>query len=965
MTDSLFSEADLDPELMEIENKKKERERIAKEEKRLEEKRREEEKKTTLPYDKTLYILDGYSIIYRSFFAHISKPILDKKGNNINAYYGFFQTLFALIGSYPMDALAITMDEKGPTFRHELYPEYKANREKAPDDLHAQVQPIKDTLAKMKIPVLSKQGFEADDIMASLSTWAKDNGWNVVIVTGDKDLCQLVSDHVIALRPPKKKGETKYVFMDKEGVKEYYGVYPEQIVDYLTILGDSSDNVPGVRGIGEKGAVKLLTEYLTLDGVYRHLDSLSKGMRKSLEEAKDSIELSRTLIKLRFDASLDGFDLESMKLSSFDIPAATDDFVLRDMKRIASLASSKKNGGEGRFAYREKNQDEEAPSVEPLLTEGEKYLLGKGSYEIVLDKLELEKRLEKAVMFNSMEVALDFLSDGFDSDAPILGVSLSFEPLKAFYVPLGDEGVSLSDFALISEKYLNGKMKVIAHSAKSQLERSRVFSIPLSIVSDTMIEAWMVNSNEGIFSLDFTVSRYFSQTLLTLADLCGDESVSSLSMEEKARYTNLRADYIHRLSRVLGRRLHEKGLWDAYVSMEIPLIPILSEMERNGIELSDEKMNELKTKTDQRLNDLVAAIYKEAGYEFNINSTLQLSNLLFEERKLPPGKKTQRGYSTDTATLEGLRSTGDPIIELVLEYRALSKLKSTYIDVLPTLRDENGRVHTSFLQTGTATGRLSSRNPNLQNIPVRTDEGRLIRNAFVPGEGNIFISADYSQIELVVLSWMAEDPGLMEAFLSGEDVHKYTAALIYEKSVKDVTPKERRVAKTINFGIMYGMSAFRLSNELGITRTEAQEFINKYFQRYNGVKKFVENTVKSAEEKGYVMTNWGHMREIIGINSRNKTEKAAAERTAVNTVIQGTAAEIMKKAMISVDSALKERKLKTKLLLQVHDELIFQVPLEEADEVEKLIKEKMENIVSLPVPLRSSVERGNSWGDMH
>ena len=300
-----------------------------------------------------------------------------------------------------------------------------------------------------------------------------------------------------------------------------------------------------------------------------------------------------------------------------------------------------------------------------------------------------------------------------------------------------------------------------------------------------------------------------------------------------------------------------------------------------------------------------------------------------------------------------------------MEYRALSKLKSTYIDVLPTLTDEEGRIHTSFLQTGTATGRLSSRNPNLQNIPVRTDEGRLIRNAFVPGDGNIFISADYSQIELVVLSWMAKDPGLMDAFLSGEDVHKYTAALIYEKNVDDVTPKERRVAKTINFGIMYGMSAFRLSNELGITRTEAQEFINKYFQRYNGVKQFVEDTVRSAEEKGYVTTYWGHMREIVGIDSRNKTEKAAAERTAVNSVIQGTAAEIMKKAMVSVSSVLKERGFKTKLLLQVHDELIFQVPVDEADEVEKLIKEKMENVVSLPVPLRSSVERGNSWGDMH
>ena len=336
MNDSLFSDADLDPELMEIERKKKERERIAKEEQRLEEKKKEEEKKPNVTYDKTLYILDGYSIIYRNYFAHIKKPIFDKKGNNISAYYGFFQTLLSLMNSYPMDALAITMDEKGPTFRHELYPEYKANREKAPQDLHAQVQPIKDTLSKMKIPVLSRIGFEADDIMASLSSFANDNGWNVVIVTGDKDLCQLVGEHVIALRPP-KNGEKKYVFMDKEGVKEFYGVYPEQIVDYLTILGDSSDNVPGVKGIGEKGAVKLLTEYLTLDGVYRHLDSLSKGMRKSLEESKDNIELSRTLIKLRFDASPEGFDLESMRTSSFDIPAAAEDFFIREMNNIADM----------------------------------------------------------------------------------------------------------------------------------------------------------------------------------------------------------------------------------------------------------------------------------------------------------------------------------------------------------------------------------------------------------------------------------------------------------------------------------------------------------------------------------------------------------------------------------------------------------------------------------------------------
>ena len=961
MNDGLFSEADLDPELMEIESKKKERERQREEEKRRIAKEEAEKKEKAFSWDKTIFLIDGYSVIYRSYFAHIRKPIMDKKGNNISAYFGFFQTLFSLISSNRMDALAVTMDEKGPTFRHKLYPEYKANREKAPDDLHSQVQPIKDTLKKMNIPVLSREGFEADDIMASICHKAKESGWNVVICSGDKDLCQLVENHVSILRPP-KGGETKYVMMDRNGVKDHYGVYPEQILDYLTILGDASDNVPGIKGIGEKGAVKLLTEYLTLDGVYRHLSSIAVGMRKKLEESRGGIELSRTLIELRTDALSDDFDLGAMDFSSINLAAAKDDFLSLDLKKLAISASAKKNGGEGSTPTEEETEKEEKDVV---LNDSEKYLLGKGTYEIVSTAVDLDKRLERTLSFGSGTVALEFLTDGFEEDAAILGASFSSEIMKAYFVPFGDGGIEREDFRKVGEKYLEGKLKVICHSAKNQIHISHRLGFDLKVYGDTMIEAWMVNSNEGIYSLDFTVSRYFSQTLLPIEDIVGGGDVSSLSLETKARYSNLRADYILRLSRVLERRIHEKNLQEPYFSMEMPLISVLEGMEREGILLSEEKMKELKEDIDFRLSSLTERIYSEAGYEFNINSTLQLSKLLFDERGLPPGKKTQRGYSTDTATLEGLRSTGDPIVEDLLQYRLLSKLKSTYVDVLPTLMDKEGRIHTTFLQTGTATGRLSSRNPNLQNIPVRNDEGRLIRSAFVPGEGNIFISADYSQIELVVLAWLAEDQGLRNAFISGEDVHRYTAALIYDKEVSLVTPQERRVAKTINFGIMYGMSAFRLSGELGITRREAADFIEKYFQRYSGVKSFVEKTVKKAAEEGFVRTYWGHVRDIPGISSRNATERAAAERTAVNTVIQGTAAEIMKKAMLDIGKELDEKKYGTRLLLQVHDELIFQVPLSEADEVEKMIKEKMEGAVSLPIPLKASVERGRCWGDMH
>ena len=516
------------------------------------------------------------------------------------------------------------------------------------------------------------------------------------------------------------------------------------------------------------------------------------------------------------------------------------------------------------------------------------------------------------------------------------------------------------------EKYFSsGKIKIIAHSGEAILRLLFTISLDAVIISDTMIMAWLLSSNDGVYNLNSVVSKYFSQTLLDLKDIKGGDRLEDVDMSLLSRYSLLRSDYTARLNRVLERRIHERGLFELYKTMELPLLEVLARMESEGIYLSKERMDELKTKTDERIAKLEESIYLLAGYKFNINSTMQLSKLLYDERKLPPVKKTARGFSTDTETLESLKSTEDPIIALLLEYRQLAKLKSTYIDVLPLLRDSFGRVHTSFLQTGTATGRLSSRNPNLQNIPVRTDEGRLIRSAFVPESGNVFISADYSQIELVVLSWLSDDEMLKSAFLSGEDVHRFTAALVFNKKSEDVTSQERRVAKTINFGIMYGMSAFRLSNELGISRSEAKEFITRYFERYSSVKDFVEKVNREAEKNGYVKTYWGHEREILGINSRNKTEKAAAERTAVNTVIQGTAAEIMKKAMIEIFNEIKEKKINARMLLQVHDELIFEVEESKAEELELLIKDKMENVAKLSVPLRVSVERGHSWGEMH
>lgn len=951
----LFSEADLDPEMMALEKSQKERERNA----RIEEQARKEEEKK-IQFDKKLYVLDGYSIIYRSYFAHLTAPLTDAKGQNCSAYFGFFQTLFFLLSSYSdMDYLAVTMDEREPTFRHRMYPEYKANREKAPEDLHAQVPWIKETLGKMGISVISKPGFEADDVIASLSRKATENGIETIMVTGDKDLCQLVSDHVFALRPP-KKGESKYHLFGRDEVKNEYGVYPNQIVDFLSILGDASDNVPGIKGLGEKGAVKLLTEYISFDGIYRHLDSLSPSIRKKLEEGRSSGELSRKLVTLSFDALPDEFDFAPLATSLIDKAAAAEDFEIRRMKSLVRRANA---GNDVDRSTEESNDGKE--QYEPLLSDREKETLsGSGEYSEI-DADNLRKKFKEIAEFKGGIIAISFITDGFDDTSNIIGFSFSYEPRKAYFARIEKENEEA--IREIFDSYLkSGKIKAVMQNAKFHLKTMwRLSSDIKSIVFDTMIAAWLIDSNKSQYSLSELISYYFNHTLLNADDLVDKgERLKNAPRRILSSYASEQADYTFRLYRILERRLYEKELDSAFKSLELPLIRILAKMENRGIYLSDEKMEIMKKKTDARLSELVSMIYSEAGHEFNINSTLQLGKVLFEEKGLTSGKKTQKGFSTDTATLEAIKDE-DEIVANVLEYRLLNKLKTTYIDVLPSLRDANGRIHTSFLQTGTATGRLSSRNPNLQNIPIRTDEGRIIREAFVPEKGKVFLSADYSQIELVVLAYMTDDENLKHAFNVGEDVHRYTASIIFSKDIKDITPHERRIAKTINFGIMYGMSAFRLSNELGISRSEASNFISKYFERYSGVKSFVEKVVESAAKDGHVRTKYGHMRDVLGINSSNKIEKAAAERIAVNTVIQGTAAEIMKKAMIDIDRAIDENGLKSQILLQVHDELIFEVPEKEKEILSSIVRDKMENAVKLTVPLHASLEFGLSWGEMH
>ena len=867
-----------------------------------------------------LFIIDGYSLIYRAYYSFINKPLTDKNGENISAYYGFFNTLFMLLREYKIQHLAITFDHKEPTFRHKMYAPYKATRAKAPEDLHAQIPYILDTLDKIGIKHHSMPGFEADDIIASLTKAAKDKDVSSVMVTADKDLLQLVCDKVQALRPSKVVKGT-YDLYDEAMVVEKFGLRADQIVDYLSILGDTSDNIPGIKGIGEKGAVKLLTEYETLEGVYRHVNVLSKGLQAKLESGKEDAYLSKELVKLKYDVvRVDDFSFYST--ANYDWAQAVPQFNKYACYSLAKTATTL--AGDRPIVV--SDEEEEVSKVD------EKYV-GLGQYTL-LDMQYLKVYLEDAAR-GTRAFSLKFHPNYF---------TFSYSLKKAFCCLITDETLS------VLKQYIEGrKLLLIAHNLKELMASLEKYNIKGTNYFDTSIAAWQLDSSSSDYSLKRSADLYLNY--VTVEEALGD-NVNYLSEE---------ADIVYRLHLVLKEKLG--SLVDVFNKYELPLIEVLYNMEKEGLRIDKSYLKELEVTYQERKDNLVSKIYSLAGKEFNINSPLQLGKVLFEERGLVGGKKTQRGYSTDTPSLEALLDSGDEIIKYIIEYRVVTKLLSTYIQALAPLADSEDRIHTSFIQTGTATGRLSSRNPNLQNIPIRTDEGRLIRNAFVPKEGTVLLSADYSQIELVILAAMSEDANLIKAFSSGIDVHRYTASLIFDKAIEEVSASERRTAKTINFGIIYGMSSFRLSNEIGVSRKEASMFIEKYFARYSGIKEYLDKTLVQAEQDKYVTTLFGHKRTLLGLDSKNKLIQQAAKRMAFNTIIQGTAAQVMKLAMSRLNEELK--KYKSKMVLQVHDELIFEVVEEEVEELKVLIKDVMENAVSLSVKLTSSVEVGARWGDLH
>lgn len=940
--------------------------------------------------DNTVYILDSYGLIFRAYFAFISRPLTNSKGENVSALFGFFRNLHWIIEHYKPNYLFAAMDSKTKTFRHEMYPEYKATRNKTPEDLLAQIPWIIDILNTLGIPVLQCDGYEADDVIATVAKKCEEQNRPCRILSGDKDLMQLVTDNCLILKP--ETGASTWKITDANGVEAEWGVKPDKLLDLLSLYGDSADNVPGVYGVGAKTAAKLIADYGDLNGIYEHVNEVKGAMKQKLIDGKENAFFSQKLIQLcntvpcsEIDTAINSkpyslnFKEAAKKLSSFEAFAVAKSY---DLLSINSNTDS--NQTEVQNIDFSTQQESIPTTIKENDTSKYKAITKINELEIYISDYlnslsQLQDKTKLPVSFDSETTSLDTFN------CSIVGFSLCYKEGEAVYIPLQqteNEQDLFSQTNYISKKdaflqleriFLNKDVDIIMHNAKFDLKVliNNGFSNKLlnSNIKDTMILAWLKkperNGKNG-YSLE-----YLGETVLGLKGIEFTQLVSKgqtftdVPLEKAYKYAAEDADFTYRLYKKYTNEKESEN-YAQLIELELKVLPILTKMELEGIHLNPTLLISYNEELTQKLSLIEQNIFKEVGHEFNIASPKQLQTILFEERKLTPGKKTKTGYSTDTSVLEEL-AYDDVVPKMILEYRELSKLQSTYVQTLPQLCDKNERIHTDFVQTGTATGRLSCREPNLQNIPVRNEEGRKIRSAFTASQGKVLISADYSQIELVVLSHLSNDENMSNSFINGTDIHKATAALIYGVTPENVTPQMRRTAKTINFGVIYGMSAFRLAKDLGISRTQASTFIQNYFTQYSQIQNFMNTTVQNAQEKGYVQTILGRKRPVLNINSKNKIEKAAAERIAINTPVQGSAADIVKMAMINVSKALEETNSPAKLLLQVHDELIFECPdnQETIDKTISLIKDKMENAIKLNVPLKVSIEYGKNWGEFH
>jgi DNA polymerase-1 len=902
--------------------------------------------------DKTLFLIDGSALFYRAYFAFIRNPLINSKGENASASYGFINSLMKIIRDERPDYMAVVFDTKAPTFRHLMYDQYKSTRAKMPDELVAQLPRIREATEALNLPSLEMEGYEADDIIGTVSKTAEKKGMQVWIVSGDKDLFQLVSEGVKIYNS--QKGSLPPEKLDRNGIIAKFGAPPEKVVDILSLMGDTSDNVPGVPGIGPKTAISLIEEFGSLDNLLASMDSIkSKGVRQKIIENLDSIELSRKLVTLDLAVPIE-FDPENMKRGALNFDKAKKLFLELEFTSLLNELAKEADGSDLQldFAAIPKVSSK---TVEYICVDTIEKL------QIICDELSGKK-----------EIAIDTETTSLNTlEAELVGVSLCAEAGKAYYLPFGhiDQKRNLprKGLDILGHLLINKKIQKFGQNMKFDLEVLHRAGLEVEPVSfDTMLASYVINPSGRLHGLNSLAFEYFNYHMQPITALIGSGkkqiSFAEVDVDEATFYSAEDADFTYRLRGILAPKIDVSKLQNLYYNIEIPLIKILAAMEEVGVRVDTECLAGMSKEMDGQLEKLTRDIYIEAGEEFNINSTQQLATILFDKLKLPSkGKTAQKTrFSTDVRVLEELAAIHD-LPRLILDYRQLVKLKNTYIDAIPLLvNKETGRVHTSFNQTIAATGRLSSTDPNLQNIPIRTEIGRQIRKAFIPRDGNyLLLSADYSQIELRILAHYAEDKTLIDAFCAGEDIHARTAAEVYGVNINDVTSEMRRSAKTANFAIIYGVSAYGLSQQTELDVTQSKEFIDTYFARYPGIKKYMDDTIAFARQNGYVTTLFNRIRYLPEINASNFQVRHFAERTAINTPIQGTAADMIKLAMIKIYDRIKE--MKSKMILQVHDELVFDTHFEELDELKNIVRHEMENAMKLRVPIIADIGCGPNW----
>lgn len=874
-----------------------------------------------------LLLIDGNSIINRAFYGIMgSKMLMTEDGTYTNAVYGFLSILFKELDDIKPEYLVVAFDLKAPTHRHKMYDKYKANRHGMPEELAMQMPILKETLKAMNVCIIEKEGYEADDILGTLAKWGQKEELEVTVLTGDRDSFQLIDKNIKVRIPRTKMGKTETEDYTVGKIEEEYGLEPLDLIEVKGLMGDTSDNIPGVPGVGEKTALNLIKQYKSIDEVYNHIDEQKGKLKEKLSENKDLAYLSRTLGTIDINAPIEK-DLGAFQVEEWNKPEVLEIFKKLKFNRFIDRFALQENIGATSFSDSQINTEIE--------------------HEKIVDKTKLVE-LKQEIQENKV-IYYYLTEEKFIIYSPKTNKCFSIENIQDFKDIFEDKNIlkcsykQKEEFIILWNKGIEAK----------------------NLMFDIAIAGYILNSNINKYTIEYLANEYINFDIAEYLSNTEETGVEQITLfdnaeEPKEDKTYIYAYAIYKLYNVLTQKMEEAGSIDLFNKIEMPLTEVLASMQYEGIYIDKQELLDFGKELQEKIDILTQEIYELTGEEFNINSTKQLGEILFEKLKLTAKKKTKTGYSTDVDVLEKIKYE-HPVIEKILEYRQLQKLNSTYVEGLIPYIDETGRIHSKFHQTVTTTGRISSTDPNLQNIPTRMELGRKLRKVFKPEQGYIFVDADYSQIELRVLAHISEDKNMIEAFCNNEDIHAQAASKVFNIPLEEVTKEERTKAKAVNFGIVYGISEFGLGEQLGVSRKKAKEYIEQYLDKYSGIKEFMINIVEETKEKGYVETLYHRRRYVPELKSNNYMVRQFGGRVAMNTPIQGTAADIMKIAMINVYNKLKENNLKSKLIVQVHDEILVETLESEKEQVKQIVKEEMENVIKLKVPLLAEVEEGYNW----